>query len=171
MTCYRDSTHVRNVFCSTLSFAIYWRSTYHGKNVTRSFVKQIPCQQRCKRKIHKTREKVGMTYLEIDKKKTQKLYVKEILGDTVTQRRVPGNLCATLKWSVIILSAKDDNTFQSMPIYKYRHTIPLSSRLESKKLILQVVSAIRSQWISQFGIHVFLEWDTVYIKWECKGPE
>jgi hypothetical protein len=58
-----------------------------------------------------------------------------------------------------------------MPIYKYRHTIPLSSRLESKKLILQVVSAIRSQWISQFGIHVFLEWDTVYIKWECKGPE
>lgn len=35
-----------------------------------------------------------MTYW-VDKKKTQKLYIKEILGDTVTQRRVPENLCAS----------------------------------------------------------------------------
>lgn len=41
-----------------------------------------------------------MTYLVTDKKKMRKLYVKEILGDTVTQRRVPGNLCATQLFEV-----------------------------------------------------------------------
>jgi hypothetical protein len=41
-----------------------------------------------------------MTRFVMDKKKMQKLYVKEMLGDTITQRRVPGNLCASQLFEV-----------------------------------------------------------------------
>lgn len=174
MTCYRNSTHVRNVLCSTLSFVIHWRSTYHGKNVTRSFVKQIPCQQcHVKEKYTKQgKESEWHTWWRIKRKRRSYMlksyWVTLLLRGKSQGISVP---VSCFKWSFIILSSQDDKIFQSTPIYNYRHITPLSCRLESKKLILQVVSAIRRQWISQFGTHVFLEWDMVYIKWECKGLE
>jgi hypothetical protein len=44
----------------------------------------------------------------------------------------------------------------------------LCSRLESKKLVLEVVRRISGEWISLSGTHVLLRLDTVHIKCECQ---
>ena len=46
----------------------------------------------------------------------------------------------------------------------------LCSRLESKKLVLEVVRRISGEWISLSGTHVLLRLDTVHIKCECQQP-
>ena len=95
-------------------------------------------------------------------KKIWKQYIptEEKLDDTgaeiETSSRKVFMLGGCSKWGVKILSSLENSVFKTTCIEKQSWTTP-SSRIGSKKLVLQVVSRIRSQWTSWPGTHVFLD--------------